>query len=606
MRIALIRLSAASDLDPVAWSHGPAETVAPNPRAVRQAADRISRDQAEYLLFWHESLGAPPEDVPSVADQVGEVWHAGLCLGQGARPSMLDFVHPTWMLQIDPNPEQPGSSWRLSLKASLVPASLWRRLGGVDIGFEDLDAASLELGFRWWRAGVLLRHVPELLGSRRDAGVRLPIKELGDGDQLRFLRLTRGSFWAAWAVHRAVLTGLGSRRALVEAWWRSRGVHPAKIIYVDEEPVESSEVPGTSEDASVAVPGTSSGVSVRDSQVPGTSSGESSEVPGVSAVPDSEVPGTSPTGASPTVAVLIPTLDRYPYLSVVLEQLEQQTILPTEVVVIDQTDSSRRRRWQDVSTGLPLRVLEQDRPGQSTARNAGLRTITSDYVLFIDDDVEIEPDLIARHLAVLERFRADVSCGVTTEVGAGPLPEEFRRRRLSDVFPTCNCMARREVLERSGLFDLAFDHGSRADADLGTRIYLAGGLMVLEPSISVLHHKAPAGGLRRHGARKVTFADSRRRLTARHLPSVTELYLAMRYSSPRQVREAKVLRAFGTLKGGGGPMRKLLKLAIGWIQMPDTLLRIRRASSLAEVMLESYPRIPSLTEAGEESRRESP
>ena len=576
MRIALIRLSAASDLDPVAWSHGPAETVAPNPRAVRQAADRISRDQAEYLLFWHESLGAPPEDVPSVADQVGEVWHAGLSLGQGARPSMLDFVHPTWMLQIDPNPEQPGSSWRLSLKASLVPVDFWSRLGGVDPGFEDLDAASLELGFRWWRAGVLLRHVPELLGSRRDAAVRLPIKELGYGDQLRFLRLTRGSFWAAWAVHRAVLTGLGSRRALVEAWWRSRGIHPAKIIYVDEEPVVSSEVPGTSSDASVAVPGTSSDASA-------------------------EVPGTSPT-----VAVLIPTLDRYPYLSVVLEQLEQQTILPTEVVVIDQTDSSRRRRWQDVSTGLPLRVLEQDRPGQSTARNAGLRTITSDYVLFIDDDVEIEPDLIARHLAVLKQFRADVSCGVTAEVGAGPLPEEFRRRRLSDVFPTCNCMARREVLERSGLFDLAFDHGSRADADLGTRIYLAGGLMVLEPSISVLHHKAPAGGLRRHGARKVTFADSRRRLTARHLPSVTELYLAMRYSSPRQVREAKVLRAFGTLKGGGGPMRKLLKLAIGWLQMPDALLRIRRASSQAEVMLESYPRIPSLTEAGEESRRESP
>ncbi len=547
LRAALIWLS-ASGQGPRDWSLGPAESVAPSPQSVRRAADRVTTKEADFLLFWHEDLGAPPEDLSSIVQQVGELWHAGLCLGQGGRPSILDFVHPTWMLQIDPSSKRSCSSWRLSLRAAVVPVDLWSRLGGVDPGFEDLDAASLEMGFRWWRGGVLLRHVPELLGRRADATSNGPAPKPALDDQLRFLRRTRGSFWATWAVHRAVLTGFDSRWELVKAWWRSRGIRPAEVASV--------EVPGTSQDA---------------------------------------VPGTS-LEPNPTVAVLIPTLDRYPYLTVVVEQLERQTISPTEVVVIDQTDPSRRRRWQDVSTGLPLRVLEQDRPGQSTARNAGLRTITADYVLFLDDDVEIEPDLIARHLAVLARFRADVSCGVTEEVGAGPLPEEFRRRRLSDVFPTCNCMARREVLNRSGLFDLAFDHGSRADADLGTRIYLAGGLMVLEPSISVLHHKAPAGGLRRHGARKVTFADSRRRLTARHLPSATEMYLAERYSSPAQVREAKVLRAFGTLKGEGGSIRKLLKLAVGWIQMPDTLLRIRRASSQAEAMLESYPRIPFLAD----------
>ncbi len=535
--------------------------MSPNPRAVRRAADRVAVEAArsgtaDHLLFWHEDLGAPPEDPSSIVDQVGELWHGGLCLGQGGRPALLDFVHPTWMLQIDPNTDRPASSWRLSLRAAVVPVDLWSRLGGIDDGFEDLDVAALELGFRWWRGGILLRHVPELVGSRIEAGGGDQGPESSYDDQLRFLRLTCGVFWTGWAVHRAMLTGAGSRWALAKAWWRSRRVRAATVVHVADAPADSSV------DLSVDLPA-----------------------------------GPS----SPSVAVLIPTLDRYPYLSVVLEQLAHQTVAPTEVVVIDQTELSRRRRWADFESDLPLRVLEQDRPGQSSARNAGLWTITADFVLFLDDDVEIEEELIARHLAVLKDFRADVSCGVTTEVGAGPLPEEFRRRRLSDVFPTCNCLARREVLEKSGLFDLAFDHGSRADADLGTRIYLAGGLMVLEPSISVLHHKAPAGGLRRHGARKVTFADSRRVLTARHLPSVTEIYLAKRYSSPRQVREAMVLRLFGTLKGGGGPLRALLKVAIGLIQLPNTLYRIRIASSRAEKMLKNYPQIPYLNvgETGE-------
>src|SRR6185295_13694100 len=135
------------------------------------------------------------------------------------------------------------------------------------------------------------------------------------------------------------------------------------------------------------------------------------------------------------------------------------------------------------------------------------------------------------------RFRNDVSCGVADEDGAGPLPAAFRLTRTSDVFPTNNSMIRKSALAGSGLFDLAYDRGARADADLGMRLYLAGHLMVLNSDIHVLHRHAPSGGLRTHGARVITYASSRKRIWHRHVPATTEIYLARRYFSAAQVRE---------------------------------------------------------------------
>lgn len=532
--------SGARDAETADWPHGRVISVSVRPAELASQMARLPANPHDYWLFWDPTLGSPPTqalDLPNY--HPGELWHAGLSLGQGGRPRLMDFVHPTWMLQRDPPIDRPASSWRLSLRACLLPGALWRELGGVDPRFDDLDTAALELGHRAWRAGVLMRHQPDWTPTVPAEG-----EPQDPYQQLLFLRLTAGRFWTAWATVRS-LTALGRGRV-------GRSLAGLRACLGDREPIP---LPSRLAEPPLGRP-----------------------------APDS----------TPTVGVLIPTLDRYPYLRVVLEQLQCQTMAVDQVVVIDQTEAERRRpETFDGLDGLPLTLLTQDRRGQSTARNAGLRRLRTDTVLFLDDDVEIEPDLVQRHVANLQRHRADVSCGVTEEAGAGPLPAGFRRRRLSDVFPTCNCMIRRPILDRSGLFDLAFDHGSRADADLGTRVYLAGGLMVLEPAISVFHHKAPSGGLRRHRARVVTYADSRRRLWARHLPSATEHYLARRYFTPRQVREALLLRVLGTLRGSGSPLRRGLKLIIGCAQLPHTLWRFCKGYGEGSDLLARYPQIPS-------------
>ena len=155
-------------------------------------------------------------------------------------------------------------------------------------------------------------------------------------------------------------------------------------------------------------------------------------------------------------------------------------------------------------------------------------------------------------------------------------------------------MIRKSALAGSGLFDLAYDRGARADADLGMRLYLAGNLMVLNSDIHVLHRHAPSGGLRTHGARVITYASSRKRIWHRHVPATTEIYLARRYFSAAQVREMFWLGAVGTFAARGGAGTRILKLLASSLSLPDTMWKLRKRSRLAQELLSTHPQIPQL------------
>ncbi len=524
----------------VAWSLGEVRKTAAEPAAVDAALRPILTGGAQAVLFWDARLGPPPAELARrTLERPEDLWHAGLRLGLAGQPGLIDFVHPTWMHNRDPDPDLDATSWRLSLRACLVRAEVLRRLGGPRPAYETLDAAGLELGHRWLSRGALPRHLPALLPAPRKLAETLPL-----ADAARFVYHRAGRRWTFWALARTVMSGAAGPRQALAAWRAATG---------DPRPPQPPPFRPLADEAAAQ---------------------------------------------GGTVTVLIPTLDRYPYLRVLLDQLRRQTHPPCEILVVDQTlPEHRAGGLEEEFADLPLSVIHRDAAGQCSSRNAGILAARGDFILFLDDDDEVEDDLIARHLATLDRFSAGVSSGVAEEVGAGPLPEDFTLLRASNVFPTNNTLLRREVLAGSGLFDLAYEHGERADGDLGMRVYLSGARMILNPAISVLHHHAPRGGLRQHRARVETYASSRRRLAHRHLPSATEIYLARRYFSHRQVREMLWMRAAGTLLVAGSPSRRLLKLALGLVLLPNTLLRIRRRTAQADAMLRDYPQIERLTAA---------
>jgi GT2 family glycosyltransferase len=289
-------------------------------------------------------------------------------------------------------------------------------------------------------------------------------------------------------------------------------------------------------------------------------------------------------------------VDRYPYLRKVLEQLCQQTSPPFEVLVVDQTARAAREvsLYEEFENRLALKVIWMDEAGQCRSRNAAMQEASGDYFLLLDDDVEVRLDFIENHLRTIARFRCDASCGVLIEDGAGPLPHDFTYVRASDVFPASNTMVSREALRRSGLFDLAYDRGMRADGDLGIRLHQQGALLVLNPALDVIHHKAARGGLRMHKERVITFASSRHNLLHRHLPSVSEIYFTHRHFQPQQMTEMLWLRTFGTLSARGSRLFRLAKAVVGAAMLPYTIREIANRRREALELSGDNPRIPQL------------
>lgn len=518
------------------WAPGVVIAVAlATPRSVASAVvAHLADHRPDALLFWDRRLGPPPVAAVALLDQPDDVWHAGLALGTAAQPSSIDLVAPTWMLNADPPADRAATSWRVSLAACLVRTEVLRTIGGVDPAFASLTGAGLELGHRWISGGALCRHEPGLLAETQ---ARPALDAVGAIDQQRFIHRRFGSSWAAYVTCRSHrrLTGFRRLREVVA-----------------EPPAASVPLPRRAPE---------------------------------------------PADTATTVSVIVPTIDRYPWLTTVLEHLARQTVAPHEVLVVDQTPLDRRH---DVAAEAPdnlaLRVLTSEVAGQCTARNLALRHATGHHVLFVDDDDELPSDLLARHLDRIAQTGADANCGVALEPGEDDPDPAFGRFRQSDVFPTNNTLLRRDALADSGLFDLAYDHGERADHDLGMRLYLAGRRLVLDPEAEVLHHHAPRGGLRAHAARVTTYRGSRSSMTARQTLAPTELYLWRRYYRPDQVQEALRLRLLGTFSRRGGAAQRLLRVIVQLGLLRDTRRRLASAGERADQLAEHHPTIPPFVE----------
>lgn len=535
-----ILLTGPGEAGTLSWPHGEVLRGADSAHAMRQILEGwLACTQAEALLFWDPRLGPPDAALlESLIAGRGDAWHAGLRLGTGGQPGLLDFVAPHWMFNCDPPVDIEATSWRVSGAACLVRTAVLRQLGPPCSDFDTLAGAMLEWGHRAIVRGAILRHVPRLVRSR---AIELEAPSLGD--EVRFVAYRYSRFWAQWASARAGLTGYASPADLLRAWHAL----PANRPYTEPAAYRAGRSLG------------------------------------------------APDVGRARVTVLIPTLNRYSYLHVVLDNLRAQTVRPHEVILVDQSDEGAREpdlaaKYPD----LPIRHMFRSSPGQCSSRNAGLQASTGDFIMFLDDDDELVPDLIERHLKNIYAFDADVASGSIQEVGEAAAPAGEQFTRASDVFPTGNSLVRRQVLQRSGLFDLAFDRAPRADGELGMRVYLSGAFMVLDQSVPVMHHRAAQGGLRAHRARAVTYRMSREMLRHRNLPHISEIYLLSRYFTKRQLRESLWLRTFGTMSGRGNPARRAVKALIGSVQLPDTMKQIAERRRASEEWLTRFPQIETL------------
>jgi glycosyltransferase involved in cell wall biosynthesis len=158
--------------------------------------------------------------------------------------------------------------------------------------------------------------------------------------------------------------------------------------------------------------------------------------------------------------VLICTRNRAARLKEVLTSATRLRVPPGlrwELVVVDNGSSDATT---DVALGfssqLPLRLVREETPGLSHARNRGVSEARGRYICWTDDDVLIDPDWLAAYAAAFERHPgAVVFGGRIIPVLESPSPRWFAR--LANEWPLTTLLAKRDFGDEPIALDLAGD-----------------------------------------------------------------------------------------------------------------------------------------------------
>lgn len=92
-------------------------------------------------------------------------------------------------------------------------------------------------------------------------------------------------------------------------------------------------------------------------------------------------------------SIIVPTCNRQKDLASLMDSILKQTILPAEVIVIDQSECDDTKKYIDSLTGLPLSgnidfiYIHQIKKSLVAARNKGIDLARGQIVSFLDDDV---------------------------------------------------------------------------------------------------------------------------------------------------------------------------------------------------------------------------
>ena len=242
------------------------------------------------------------------------------------------------------------------------------------------------------------------------------------------------------------------------------------------------------------------------------------------------------------VSVIIPTKGRPKALAEVVSSLASQSVLPWELVIVDQSDNDEGRRRVDNALRAKLNgkaksinvnyIHDPTIPGAATARNRALAAADGDVWLFLDDDVVLEPQFIEELLRTYQTDPqvAGVSGIITnyprppwpffvwsTVFMRGPFADErqliyWRAEGLRDSPPLdtqrfgCGLMSFRAGVMRGMSFDENLDAHLKGvsdgeDVDLCERLP-SGTKLLIAPRARLAHYHNSAGRLSDHWLRR--------------------------------------------------------------------------------------------------------
>ena len=174
------------------------------------------------------------------------------------------------------------------------------------------------------------------------------------------------------------------------------------------------------------------------------------------------------------VDVVIPTFRRPEALAKCLASLENQSIMPDSIEVVD-----------DSSTDY----------GPGVSRNIGWKRGKANIVAFLDDDCIAPPNWVE---TIKKLFQDETISGIegamTTVDKEGNIVKYNPPNRFKwDRFKTANLVIRRKALEEVTGFDERY-HLHREDTDLAWKVIDAGYRIIWSPDC-IMHHPEPLGSM---------------------------------------------------------------------------------------------------------------
>ena len=196
-------------------------------------------------------------------------------------------------------------------------------------------------------------------------------------------------------------------------------------------------------------------------------------------------------------SIIIPTFERREVVVASVRALAGQTFAGAceVIVVVDGSTDGTADALRSLDLPIALSVIEQANLGAASARNRGAAAAAGEILLFLDDDMEADPELLNQHAA-------SHAAGADAVLGHIPLHPDSPRSFLADAIaewadnrPAAIAAAgeiglfellsghisiRKAVFERLGGFDCAFTSGGTygdEDLDFGWRL-LKGGYRV--------------------------------------------------------------------------------------------------------------------------------
>jgi glycosyltransferase involved in cell wall biosynthesis len=105
----------------------------------------------------------------------------------------------------------------------------------------------------------------------------------------------------------------------------------------------------------------------------------------MNASPDSTI-AAQPT-AWPSVVVIIPFYNGADFIERSVKSVFEQSVPATEVIVVNDGSRPEERASLDaLAARYPFRIIDKENGGQGSARNAGVKASTSDFICFLDQD----------------------------------------------------------------------------------------------------------------------------------------------------------------------------------------------------------------------------